>query len=302
MIPNRNISMEELSEHDTKNEEKWIAVEDVVFDVSNFKHPGGSVMKPHLGTSAVRTHPTFLRFENSYTIQITDGNIYGTSFLGRSKEVLPNSIVGKLSKTVTKTKEKMFRKKLARFDIQYVGDYVAQSHRTFKVYSDLLSPYLTSTLLIWIIKRIFLSSRSFSRRRTGVAFALLAILSWRRRYLYKIADTETEFSQSVKSYENFKTGKSKEKISTASTLWNGDHLTIASALLEPCLPRIDFEQCIHNGKVAVDVAHQAMRREVVSLPTSGVGGDSNSTYVRNRNFITSSNRLFRSGDSFERFR
>ena len=54
MIPNRNISMEELSEHDTKNEEKWIAVEDVVFDVSNFKHPGGSVMAPHLGNDAVR--------------------------------------------------------------------------------------------------------------------------------------------------------------------------------------------------------------------------------------------------------
>ena len=131
MIPNRNISMEELSEHDTKNEEKWIAVEDVVFDVSNFKHPGGSVMKPHLGTSAVRTHPTFLRFENSYTIQITDGNIYGTSFLGRSKEVFTEFNRWKALENGDKDK----RENVQEDDDSIsgtVGDYVSQSHRTFK--------------------------------------------------------------------------------------------------------------------------------------------------------------------------
>ena len=50
----RSVTVKELREHDTKHEEKWIAVEDVVFDVSNFKHPGGrNLLFPHLGTVAV---------------------------------------------------------------------------------------------------------------------------------------------------------------------------------------------------------------------------------------------------------
>ena len=125
--------MEELSEHDTKNEEKWIAVEDVVFDVSNFKHPGGSVMNPHLGTSAVRTHPTFLRFENSHTIQITDGNIYGTSFLGRPKEVFTEFNRRKALENGEKDKRENVQEEVGDDSISgTVGDYVAQSHRTFK--------------------------------------------------------------------------------------------------------------------------------------------------------------------------
>ena len=132
--------MEELSEHDTKNEEKWIAVDDVVFDVSNFKHPGGSVMKPHLGTSAVRTHPTFLRFENSYTIQITDGNIYGTSFLDRSEEVFTEFYRWKALEIGDKDKRENIEEDGSNDQIsRTVGDYISQNHRTFK--SDTQSSY-----------------------------------------------------------------------------------------------------------------------------------------------------------------
>ena len=118
-----------------------------------------------------------------------------------------------------------------------------------------------------------------------MAFALLAYLcrNMYRRYLYKIADTETgvftigERATKIAKLANLKTRKYRPP----RLLWNGDHLTIASALLEPYLPRIDFEQRIHNGTVAVDFAHPSnASRGRIAFLLPGVGGDSNSTYVR----------------------
>ena len=143
MIPNRNISMEELSEHDTKNEEKWIAVDDVVFDVSNFKHPGGgSVMAPHLGKSAVRrqveSHSTRPLIHNS--LQIADGNIYGTSFLDRSEEVFTEFYRWKALEIGDKDKRENIEEDGSNDQIsRTVGDYISQNHRTFK--SDTQSSY-----------------------------------------------------------------------------------------------------------------------------------------------------------------
>ena len=120
-----------------------------------------------------------------------------------------------------------------------------------------------------------------------MAFALLAYLcrNMYHRYLYKIADTETGvFTIGERATKIAKLANLKSKIRKYRPhrfFWNADYLTIASALLEPCMPRINFEQRIHNGKVAVDIAHpnNASRGRVAFL-LPGVGGDSNSTYVR----------------------
>ena len=59
MIPNRAISLAELEDHgsarkvddENDNGRNWISIEGLVFDVSDFKHPGGyNILREHFGT------------------------------------------------------------------------------------------------------------------------------------------------------------------------------------------------------------------------------------------------------------
>ena len=279
----RSVTVEELREHDTKHEEKWIAVEDVVFDVSNFKHPGGrNLLFPHLGTVAVGSLFFLRRCAKSQSLNTQTETFMKNHFWIDPKKFLSNAIVGKLLKTRTK------RKMLKKYPISSttkILKFVGFS----KVILNLFSPYLALVLLIYVsiqLKRFLFSSIcSLPRRRVGMSFLLLAYFckNMFRRYLYKIADVEPGvFTIDERAARIAKLANLKSRMYRPHCLlWNADHLTIATLFLENSLPRIDFEKSVFNGKVAVDVAHpiHASRGRVAFL-LPGVGGDSNSTYVR----------------------
>lgn len=70
MIPNRAISLAELEDHgsarkvddENDNGRNWISIEGLVFDVSDFKHPGGyNILREHFGTDGY-VNVVFSRF------------------------------------------------------------------------------------------------------------------------------------------------------------------------------------------------------------------------------------------------
>ena len=176
-----------------------------------------------------------------------------------------------------------------------------------KVILNLFSPYLALVLLIYVsiqLKRFlfysicslphsnsaflvkgFFTNDTLPRRRVGMSVLLIAYFckNMFRRYLYKIANVETGvFTIDERAARIAKLANLKSRMYRPHCLlWNADHLTIATLFLENSLPRIDFEKSVFNGKVAVDVAHpiHASRGRVAFL-LPGVGGNSNSTYVR----------------------
>ena len=75
-------TLDEISKHNKPND-MWIILKDCVYDISNFKHPGGDIIKGVVGQDAtsifITTHQNDLKiFDN-----IKKGLFKGIKFVGK---------------------------------------------------------------------------------------------------------------------------------------------------------------------------------------------------------------------------
>jgi hypothetical protein len=199
-----------------------------------------------------------------------------------AKKFLPNSIVGRLSKT---------RQQQQQQQLHYPVPLITNIMKLIgvsKVIVNLLSPYLVTSTLVWIgiqVKRLFWQrKRATSSKR--LILALFAFVTYLIRNMYRRYSYSTRAQAGLKTY-----GSRAQKIATLANLdkrvyqphrllWNADHLTIGPILLGKILPEIKFEKHILKAKVAVDVAHPKSSRGRVAFLLPGVGGNASATYVR----------------------
>jgi hypothetical protein len=146
MIPNRAISLAELEDHgsarkvddENDNGRNWISIEGLVFDVSDFKHPGGyNILREHFGTDGY-VNVVFFSIFSSLSIR-TFVNLRG----------------GRVSHTVTHTHTHTFIR---------VQDNNAHDHTT--THAEYCDPHTHTHTITLAHTHTYIHTRSHSHTHT----------------------------------------------------------------------------------------------------------------------------------------